>query len=270
MPADTDTLAAAHAAVWASGDYALMAEEVMAPLGAVLVGATGITVGTRVLDVAAGSGNISLPAAAMGAYVTSTDLTPKLLERSKRRAFEQGLALDYREANAEKLPFADDEFDVVMSAIGVMFAPHHLLSSAELVRTCRPGGTIGVISWTPDGYFGRMLDILAPYRPSLWSPGVLPTTLWGKRGYLRELFGDRVHNVTEKPGLLPVTRFATGEEVHAYFKEFYGPTIEAYANIGDNIAAAKALDDQLTALAHQYILDGVMHWGYLTVTATKL
>ena len=122
---DDHTIAAAHRAIWALGDYALMAEEVMAPLGPVLVAATGIGPGVRVLDVAAGSGNISLPAAKTGAAVVSTDLTPELLQRSRARAAAQGLMLDYREANAQALPFGDGEFDTVVSAIGVQFAPDH-------------------------------------------------------------------------------------------------------------------------------------------------
>jgi 2-polyprenyl-3-methyl-5-hydroxy-6-metoxy-1,4-benzoquinol methylase len=122
---DDRSLATTHRAMWALGDYALMAEEVMAPLGPLLVAAAGIGPGVRVLDVAAGSGNISLPAAKTGATIVSTDLTPELLQRSKARAAERGLTLDYREANAQALPFDDDEFDTVISAIGVMFAPDH-------------------------------------------------------------------------------------------------------------------------------------------------
>nr|BBX77394.1 hypothetical protein MFLOJ_11810 [Mycobacterium florentinum] len=172
-----EDLAATHRAMWALGDYALMAEEVMAPLGPILVAATGIGPGVRVLDVAAGSGNISLPAAGTGATVVSTDLTPELLQRSQARAAAQGLTLDYREANAHALPFGDGEFDVVMSAIGVQFAPDHQRAAGELARVCRPGGTIGVIGWTPEGFFGRMLATLRPYRPSL-SPAVPPAALW--------------------------------------------------------------------------------------------
>jgi ubiquinone/menaquinone biosynthesis C-methylase UbiE len=172
MTVDTPTqekqrLADTHRAVWASGDYALMAEEVMAPLGPILVAATGIGPGKRVLDVAAGSGNISLPAARAGAQVVSTDLTPELLDRSRIRAAELGLTLDWQQANAHALPFGDGEFDIVISAIGVMFAPDHQLAADELVRVCHPGGRIGVISWTPTGFFGRMLATIRPYRPTL-------------------------------------------------------------------------------------------------------
>lgn len=150
-------LAATHRAIWALGDYALMAEEVMAPLGPVLVAATGIGPGDRVLDVAAGSGNISLPAAKAGATVASSDLTPELLRRCQMRAGQMGLTLAWREANAHALPFSEGEFDTVISAIGVMFAPDQACAANELVRVCRRGGKIGVISWTAEGFFGRML-----------------------------------------------------------------------------------------------------------------
>ncbi|MFP2994025.1 class I SAM-dependent methyltransferase [Mycobacterium intracellulare] len=261
-------VAATHRTVWALGDYALMAEEVMAPLGPALVEATGIGPGVRVLDVAAGSGNISLPAAAAGATVVSTDLTPELLLRSRDRAAAQGLTIDYREANAHALPFGDDEFDVVMSAIGVQFAPDQQRAAAELVRVCRPGGTIGVISWTPEGFFGRMLATIRPYRPSLSHP-VPPAALWGRPGYVTALLGDRVGEITTARGTLAVDRFASAEDVHAYFKRHYGPTIEAYANIGHNRVLAAELDAQLVELAQQYLVDGTMGWEYLLVTAAK-
>ncbi len=265
---DDHTLAATHRTVWALGDYALMAEEVMAPLGPVLVAATGIGPDVRVLDVAAGSGNISLPAAATGAAVVSTDLTPELLQRSQARAAAQGLTIDYREANAHALPFGDGEFDVVISAIGVQFAPDQQRAADELVRVCRPGGTLGLISWTPEGFFGRMLATIRPYRPSL-SQAVPPAALWGRAGYITGLLGDRVGRVTTVRGMLEVNRFDSAEAVHTYFKNHYGPTIEAYANIGHNRVLAAELDAQLVELAQQHLAGGVMHWEYLLVTAEK-
>ena len=265
---DDQTLAVSHRAVWALGDYALMAEEVMAPLGPILVAATGIGPGIRVLDVAAGSGNVSLPAAKTGATVVSTDLTPELLRRSQARAAAQGLTLDYQEANAHALPFGDGEFDTVVSAIGVMFAPDHQRAAGELVRVCRSGGTIGVISWTPEGFFGRMLAAIRPYRPSL-STAVPPATLWGREGYTAGLFGDRIGSVATTRGMLEVNRFDSAEAVHDYFKNHYGPTIEAYANIGDNPVLAAELDAQLVELAQQYLADGAMGWEYLLLTAQK-
>lgn len=262
----TDDLAAAHRTMWALGDYALMAEEVMAPLGPILVAATGIGPGDRVLDVAAGSGNISLPAARAGAAVVSTDLTPELLARSRARAAAEGLTLDYREANAHALPFGDDEFDTVLSAIGVMFAPDHRRAAGELVRVCRPGGTIGLISWTAEGFFGRMLATIRPYRPSL-SPAVPPAALWGREDYIAGLLGDRIHRVETSRGMLAVHRFDTAAGVHDYFKNHYGPTIEAYANIAHNRALTAELDAQLIELAEQYLADGAMEWEYLLLVA---
>lgn len=263
-----DTLADTHRAMWALGDYALMAEEVMAPLGPILISAAGIGPGTRVLDVAAGSGNISLPAARTGASVVSTDLTPELLQRSQARAAQQELTLQYQQANAQDLPFGDGEFDTVISAIGVMFAPSHQRAANELVRVCRPGGTIGLISWTQEGFFGRLLATIRPYRPSL-SAALPPSALWGREAYIRGLLGDGVTGLTTRRAMLEVGRFDTALAVHDYFKAHYGPTIEAYANIGHNTVLAAELDAQLVELAAQYLVDGVMEWEYLLVTAKK-
>jgi ubiquinone/menaquinone biosynthesis C-methylase UbiE len=265
---DDHTLATTHRAIWALGDYALMAEEVMAPLGPILVDAMGIGPGVRVLDVAAGSGNISLPAAQAGGTVVSTDLTPELLQRSRARAAALRLTLEYQEANAHALPFGDGEFDTVMSAIGVMFAPDHQRAASELVRVCRPGGTIGLISWTAEGFFGRMLATIRPYRPSL-SPAVPPASLWGREGYIAGLLGDRIRGVETKRGMLAVHRFDNGEAVHDYFKNHYGPTIEAYANIRHNRVLTAELDAQLTELAEQHLTDGTMEWEYLLLIADK-
>jgi ubiquinone/menaquinone biosynthesis C-methylase UbiE len=147
-PAEADrALKARHRAMWASGDYNAVATEVVAGVGPALVQACGIRPGDRVLDVAAGSGNAAIPAALAGATVVASDLTPELLETGRRQAEQQGLEIEWRQADAEALPFADGEFDVVMSALGVMFAPHHQASADELVRVCRPGGT-GVILQT--------------------------------------------------------------------------------------------------------------------------
>jgi ubiquinone/menaquinone biosynthesis C-methylase UbiE len=146
---DTE-LKARHRAMWASGDYPSMVETFLLPLGPRLVEACDIGAGMRVLDVAAGTGNASIPAAQRGAHVTASDLTPELLEAGSLRPEAAGLELEWVAADAEKLPFEDQSFDVVMSAIGVMFAPHHQAAADELVRVCRPGGTIGLLSWTPE------------------------------------------------------------------------------------------------------------------------
>jgi ubiquinone/menaquinone biosynthesis C-methylase UbiE len=261
-------LATTPQALWALGDYALMAEEVMAPLGPVLVTSAGISEGDRVLDVAAGSGNISIPAAKMGASVVSSDLTPELLARSQIRAAAQGVTLQWREANAESLPFGDGEFDAVVSAIGVMFAPHHQRAADELVRVCRSGGTIGVISWTYEGFFGQMLNTLRPYQPTV-RPGLPPASLWGREDYAVGLLGERVSDISTRRATLKVDRFNSARAVHEYFKNHYGPTINAYRTIGNNPVLAATLDAQLVELAEQHLRDGVMRWEYLLVTARK-
>lgn len=254
--------------VWALGDYRRMAQEVMAPLGPVLVDAVGIGPGDRVLDVAAGSGNVSIPAAETGAAVVSSDLTPELLHHSQKRAAKRGVSLEWRQADAEQLPFDDNAFDAVTSAIGVMFAPNHQRAADELVRVCRPGGTIGVISWTPDGFFGRMLSAIRPYRPTV-APGTPPAALWGRGSYAVGLLQSGVRETQTQRRTLQVDRFRSPEACHEYFRKYYGPTINAYRNIGDNALLARALDNELISLAAQYWVDGIMEWGYLLLTARK-
>ena len=180
-----------HRAMWASGDYPSMVETFLLPLGPRLVEACGIGPGMRVLDVAAGTGNASIPAAERGASVTASDLTPELLEAGRRRAEASGLELEWVEADAENLPFGDESFDVVMSSIGAMFAPHHQDVADELVRVCRPGGTIGLLSWTPEGMIGALFRTMGPFAPPP-PPGAQPPPLWGSEEHVRELFGDRV------------------------------------------------------------------------------
>ena len=159
--ADTE-LKARHRAMWASGDYPSMVETFLLPLGPRLVEACAIEPGARVLDVAAGTGNASLEAARSGAHVTASDLTPELLDAGRARAEAAGAELEWVEADAERLPFEDESFDVVISAIGVMFAPHHQLAADELVRVCKPGGTIGLLSWTPEGMIGGLFRTIGP------------------------------------------------------------------------------------------------------------
>src|SRR3954465_6624660 len=184
-------LKARHRAMWASGDYPEMVETFLLPLGPRLVEACGIVPGMHVLDVAAGTGNASIPAARTGATVTASDLTPELLEAGRRRAEAEGVTLEWTEAHAEHLPFADASFDVVMSSIGAMFAPHHQDVADELVRVCRPGGTIGLLSWTPEGMIGALFRMMGPFAPPP-PPGAQPPPLWGSEEHLQGLFGDRV------------------------------------------------------------------------------
>jgi SAM-dependent methyltransferase len=227
-PSDSE-LKARHRAMWASGDYPSMVETFLLPIGERLVDACEIGPGMRVLDVAAGSGNASIPAAQRGAQVTASDLTPELLEAGRKRAEAEGLELEWVEADAERLPFDDESFDVVMSAIGAMFAPHHQEVADELVRVCRPGGTIGLLSWTPEGMIGALFRTMGPFAPPP-PPGAQPPPLWGSEDHLRELFGDRVQFSTLERDILDIDAFERPHDYGEHFKERYGPTIAARAN----------------------------------------
>jgi SAM-dependent methyltransferase len=231
-PPDSE-LKARHRAMWASGDYPSMVETWLLPLGPRLVQAAGIAPGMRVLDVAAGTGNASLPAAQAGADVTASDLTPELLEAGRRRADAAGLTLRWVEADAEHLPFEDASFDVVISAIGAMFAPHHQQTADELVRVCRPGGTIGLLSWTPEGMIGALLRTIGPFAPPP-PPGAQPPPLWGSEAHLGELFGAAVDFATSTRDVLEVTAFERPRDFGEHFKARYGPTIAALAHARRN------------------------------------
>lgn len=254
--------------MWAWGDYPRLATEVVDPLGGRLVEAAGIGPGQRVLDVAAGSGNASRPAARAGADVVASDLTPELLAAGRRQAEAEGLSLAWEEADAEHLPFADGSFDVVMSCIGVMFAPHHRDSADELVRVCRPGGTIALLSWTPAGFIGQMFSTMKPFAPPP-PPGAQPPPLWGDEQHVRELLGDRVSEVRAATGTLRVDRFAQPREMREFFKATYGPTIAVYRNIADDPGRVAVLDEALDDLAARHLVDGAMDWEYLVLTATR-
>ncbi len=171
-------LKARHRATWALGAYPDVARRVVPGLGAVLVEACGVRPGDRVLDVGAGTGNAAIPAAERGAQVLATDLTPELLAAGRHRVEGRDLALQWQEADAEALPLPDGGFDVVLSCIGAMFAPHHRATADELVRVCRPGGTIGMLNWTPEGFIGRLFAAMKPFLPPP-PPGVQPPPLWG-------------------------------------------------------------------------------------------
>jgi SAM-dependent methyltransferase len=226
--ADTE-LKAKHRAMWGKGDYPLMVDTFLLPIGQRLVDAAGIRSGMRVLDVAAGTGNASIPAAQRGARVTASDLTPDLLAAGSRRPEAEGLDIDWVEADAEDLPFEDESFDLVMSAIGVMFAPHHQASADELVRVCRPGGTIALLSWTPEGMLGDLFRTMKPFAPPP-PPGAQPPPLWGSEEHLAAIFGNRVDFHTLQRDTLEITAFAQPRDYGEHFKAYYGPTIAARAN----------------------------------------
>ncbi|MBP1820374.1 methyltransferase domain-containing protein [Mycobacterium sp. OAE908] len=266
---DDSQIAAKHRAIWASGDYPKLAAELVAPLGPVLVQATGIGPGDRVLDVASGTGNAAIPAARTGARVVASDLVPELLESGRADAAEQGVELEWRETNAHALPFGDNEFDVVMSCIGVMFAPFHQQAAGELVRVAKPGGRIGLISWTPEGHIGQLWATMKPYAPPP-PPGAQPPPLWGQEDHVRQLLGDRVTDLVTERRTLPVHHFPDGAAFRDYFKAVYGPTIAVYRNIEGDPDRVAELDDAIARVGDDVLKGGnAMEWEYLLVTARK-
>jgi SAM-dependent methyltransferase len=268
---DDATLKARHRAMWALGDYAAVATEVIAELGPTLVEAVAVEAGERLLDVATGSGNVALPAARVGARVTASDLTPELLEVGRRQSSSEGLEIAWETGDAEALPYADHTFDVTTSCVGVMFAPHHQPAADELVRVTRRGGRIGLIAWTPAGFIGQMFATMKPYAPPP-PPGASPAPLWGDEGHVRGLLSDRVRDLRAGRRQLRVTHFATAEAFRDYFKINYGPTIAVYRSLADQPDRQAELDHDLAELGRRFgtVRDGVMimDWEYLLVTAT--
>ena len=262
-------LKARHRAMWAFGDYPAVVTDLVAPLGPVLAGACGIRLGDRVLDVAAGTGNAAIPAAEAGASVVASDLTPELFEAGQREAARRGTRLEWRQADAEDLPFADGEFDTVMSCLGVMFAPYHQASADELIRVCRPGGTIGLLNWTPEGFIGQMFATMKPFAPPP-PPGALPPPMWGDETHIRSLLGDHVADLELRRENAVIDRFADGAEFRDFFKAYYGPTVAVYKTIAAEPDRIAQLDRELADLASQHDLgNGRMEWEYLVVTARR-
>jgi SAM-dependent methyltransferase len=258
-----------HRAMWALGDYPAVAADVIPTLGATLVAACNVGAGERVLDVAAGTGNAAVPAALAGADVVASDLTPELFIDGRARAVARGADLSWVEADAEALPFADSEFDVVLSCVGVMFAPHHQTAADELVRVCRTGGRIGLLSWTPEGFIGQMFATMKPFAPPP-PPGAQPPPLWGDPNHVQALLGDRVTAVAARRETVTVDLFVTPDEWLDYFKANYGPTIAVYRSITADPERVAELDRELIAFASRYAGDGgAMEWEYLLYTGRK-
>jgi ubiquinone/menaquinone biosynthesis C-methylase UbiE len=262
-----------HRAVWASGDYPAVAAQLIPSLGPQLVHAAGVLAGQRVLDVAAGSGNAAIPAAAAGAAVTASDLTPQLLDAGARIATDRGLDLEWVQADAEALPFGDDTFDVVLSCVGAMFAPHHQVVADELLRVTRPGGTIGMINWTPQGFIGNLLATMGRYAPPP-PPGATPAARWGDEAHVRGLFGDRVTDLAVDRRTVVMNHSPSPVAFREYWKRNYGPVIAVYRHNAPDPARVAQLDRDFLELLQQWnrvdTAGGSGYPGeYLLVTARK-
>jgi SAM-dependent methyltransferase len=214
-----------HRATWAAGDYAAVAEVIDEKPPRDLLARVEVKPGQDVLDVAAGTGNIAIRAAAAGANVVGLDLTPELFETARRRARQYDVAVDWVEGDAEELPFEDASFDHVLSAFGVQFAPRHEVVARELVRVCRPGGLIGLVNWTPEGQVGEMFKIMGRYLPA--PPDYAsPPPLWGDEEHLRGLFADGTVQLGSTRGQNP-WRFDSTEHYVVFMETYYGPLVKA-------------------------------------------
>ncbi|WP_064441938.1 class I SAM-dependent methyltransferase [Hoyosella altamirensis] len=266
------SLKAKHRAIWASGNYPKVAAELIPELGPVAVKAAGITAGQRVLDIAAGSGNASIPAALNGARVVASDLTPELFDAGRAAASERGVSVDWVEADAEALPFADNEFDAVISVVGVMFAPHHQQTADEMVRVCKPGGVVAMINWTPEGLIGQLFATMRPYAPAP-PPGASPAPLWGSESHVRDLFGGSVTDlVLERRTLTTPPQLTSPQEFREFFKTNYGPAIAVYNSLAPDQQAALDSDfARFLSNSSARISDSPARWEmeYLLVTARK-
>jgi len=220
----------AAGAMWALGDYHRFAKATTWAVGPELVDAAGVTAGQRVLDVATGTGNVAIRAAEKGASVVASDLASENFAAGRREADERGIDLEWVEADAEALPFEDGEFDVVTSAFGAMFAPDHGRVAGELLRVCKPGGTIAIASFTPDGLGGEFFELVGRFAPPLL-PGAQPPLLWGVEEYVTELFGDTLEPLV----LTRRTYLESAESPEAYvqlFRETFGPIVALLAALG--------------------------------------
>ncbi len=254
-------------ATWASGDYAVVGTTLQI-IGESLAEAVDVCAGESVLDVAAGNGNATLAAARRFAHVTSTDYVPALLDKGRERAQAEGLSVQFREADAEDLPFDDASFDVVLSTLGSMFTPDHARTAREMLRVVRAGGRIGVASWTPEGFIGRLFKIIGAHVPP--PAGVKSPALWGTEAHITELFGAKAASIRCERRIFKF-RYRSAAHFLEVFREYYGPTHKAFAALDAN--GQQALQRDITALLEQLNVGGaaslVVPSEYLEVVITK-
>ena len=252
---------------WSSGDYATVGTTLQI-VGETLCEALDLRAGQKVLDVAAGNGNVTLAAARRWCEVVSTDYVPALLERGRERAAAERLLIEFREADAEALPFADATFDAVVSTFGVMFTADQDKAAAELVRVCKPGGKIGLANWTPDGFIGQLFKTIGKYMPP--PAGVKSPALWGTGARITEFFGAQASSIQLEQRDF-VFRYRSAQHWLDVFKSYYGPLLKTFGALDPE--ARTALTDDLFALIKRFNRSGdktmVVPSEYLEVVVTR-
>jgi ubiquinone/menaquinone biosynthesis C-methylase UbiE len=239
---------AAVRSMWALGDYNRFTAELDSQLGRDLVEACEIGAGQRVLDVAAGSGNVAIRAAEAGADVVASDITVENMKAGEREASARGVEVQWVEGDAQELPFGEGEFDVVTSSAGAMFAPDQQAVADELLRVCRPGGTIGMANFTPTGLAAEFFGLLGPYLPPP-PPDAASPLLWGSEPHVRELFGDRVASLQARERELVETVPGPPVEYCEFYKQTFGPVIAAFASVEGDPQRSAALDREFLDFA---------------------
>ena len=253
---------------WSSGNYAVVGTTLQI-VGEQLCEAMDLRAGSKVLDVAAGNGMVSLAAARRWCDVTSTDYVPALLESGRARATANGLSIRFMEADAESLPFDDASFDAVVSTFGVMFAPNQAQAASEMMRVCKRGGRIGLANWTPDGFIGQVFRTLGKYLPPP-PAGAKSPALWGTRAALNEMFGSQASSIKAEPRFFNF-RYKSAEHFLEVFKTYYGPVLKAFAAL--DAGAQQDLHNDLYALILRTNRSGdstmVVPSEYLEVVITR-
>jgi ubiquinone/menaquinone biosynthesis C-methylase UbiE len=255
-------------ATWMAGDYSQVATHLM-PEAEAFIGRLGLAVGDRVLDVACGTGNLALVAARTGAIVTGVDIAPNLLEQARARAAEAGLAIQFDEGDAEQLPYADAQFDTVVTMFGAMFAPRPERAAAELLRVCRPGGRIAMANWTAEGFVGDFFRVIARHVPP--PPNVPSPLLWGKEEVVRERLGSEVTALQLTRRMLTFRFPFAAAEVVEFYRAYFGPVQQAFATLEADSQAALFKDQEKLWGEHNQATDGttVVDAEYLEVVAVR-
>jgi ubiquinone/menaquinone biosynthesis C-methylase UbiE len=265
--ADLKALKVRQQAAWSSGDYAVVGTTLQI-VGEELCEALDLRAGQKVLDIAAGNGNVSLAAARRWCDVVATDYVPSLLERARERAAAERLDLEFREADAEALPFPDGSFDVVVSTFGVMFTPDQDRAAVEMVRVCKRGGKIGLANWTPEGFIGQLFKTIGKHVPP--PPGAKSPALWGTRGRITELFEPHATSVKSSQRNF-VFRYRSPRHWLEVFKTYYGPVLKTFAALEP--AAQASLRSDLIALIERFNRSGdgtmVVPSEYLEIVITR-
>jgi SAM-dependent methyltransferase len=264
---DLQALKARQHGAWSSGDYAVVGTTLQI-VGESLCEALDVRSGQKVLDVAAGNGNVSLAAARRWCEVVATDYVPALLDRARERADAERLRIEFREADAEALPFEDGSFDVVVSTFGVMFTPDQDRAAAELVRVCKRGGKIGLANWTPEGFIGQVFKTIGQHVPP--PPGAKSPALWGTASRLAELFGPHASSINSTQRHF-VFRYRSPEHWLEIFKTYYGPLLKTFVALEP--PARSALERELLSLIGRFNRSGdgsmVVPSEYLEVVVTR-